>query len=374
MKQIWKAVRAAGIFCFLLLSGGSIYAQEPSSIFGIGYGNPETFAEFHGFINEVYFDFENDGERNDQGDSTFDQHYFYFNAIAKIRQNVTVFGEIEHEHGGETIALDRAFMDWRVLEERLNIRIGKFYAPFGIEIQDYQYPTRKSVSRPMMARNLVFNEWTEVGVEAYGRFGDPAFSVDYDVALVNGPNGTGILEVGTGDNPLTGGTGDARQTRDNNSSRTFIGRVSANMLEGLTVGFSHGGGRYTDTGVPGLDFGLTGVDAAYRKKGLDLRGEWVTRKVDLDPTGEMKSNSYYVQASYKMTFRKELLNYIEPVLRYDFLEPDEDLADDQRTRYAAGINYSPYPHFKFGAEWQKNSEEGVALDDNGFLIQAVVDF
>jgi hypothetical protein len=351
----------------------------------LGYGSPDTFAEFHGYLNLIYFDFEKDGDRNNRGDSSFDQHYFAFNSIAKIRHNVTAFGEIEYEHGGQEILIDRAYIDWGIYEEHLNFRLGKFYSPFGLELREYQYPLRKLVSRPMMARNLLFNEWTEVGVNMYGRLKIPnlAFSVDYDLAVVNGPSGSDsgdsdstpeILEVGTGANPSTGGTADARQSRDNNSNRTFIGRLSTYIPAGLGVGLSYGDGRYSDAGSPNLDFSLIGVDARLNVIGLDLRGEWVKRTIDLTTTSERESSSYYIQASYKKVLGKEWLNYIEPVARYDFLEPDDDAPSDQRKRISLGINYSPYPHFKFGAEWQMNSEEGTEMEDDGFLLHGVVDF
>ncbi|HEY4485836.1 MAG TPA: porin, partial [Nitrospiria bacterium] len=262
------------------------------------------------------------------------------------------------------------------------------------ELREYQYPVRKMSSRPMMARNLLFNEWTETGVNLYGRIGTPVASIDYDVAVVNGPNGDDggdtdsipeILEVGTGSNPNVGGTGDAKQNRDNNSDRTLIGRVSANFPM-TVVGVSYSKGRYADTGVVAddLNFSLMGLDANFRMKGLDIRGEWAARTADVDlavvtaPDDEMKSSSYYLQASYKVGFnRKGVSSYIEPVVRYDYLEPDDDVSDDERTRTTIGVNYSPYPHFKFMAEWQMNEgPDGAATEpkDDGFMVSATVDF
>jgi hypothetical protein len=386
MKRIQRSLPAAVILWFLAFGGISGYAQEPQmTVPELGYGSPDTFAEFHGYVNLLYFDFEKDADRNGRGDSSFDQHYFAFNALAKIRHNVMILGEIEYEHGGEEMVIDRAYIQWGIYEEYLNIRLGKFYAPFGLELREYQYPVRKLVSRPMMARNLLFNEWTEVGINLYGRLNIPnqPFSIDYDLALVNGPSGREsgdadsipeILEVGTGANPNTGGTADARQNRDNNSNRTLISRLSLNILGAMGVGVSYGGGRYSDAGSPNLDFSLIGVDVNFRMKGLDLRGEWVTRRIDLAPTTDRDSFSYYIQIAYKQGFGRAGLNYIEPVARYDFLEPDQDAANDQRQRISLGINYSPYPHFKFGAEWQMNNEEGPEQEDDGFLLQAVVDF
>src|SRR3990172_573844 len=367
MKSIWRNLAIGGMIWFLLGSNLG-YAQETTMTpYGILYGSPDTFAEFHGFVTLTYFDFEKDGLRTPDGHSTFDQHYFYFNAIAKVRENVTVLGEVEYEHGGEEIKVDRAFIDWRLHDEHLSLRLGKFYAPFGLELREYQYPVRKMTSRPLLARNLLFNEWTDTGVSAYGRVGTPEIAVTYDLAVVNGPNGDDdgddddvipeILEVGTGDNPNLGGGGDARQNRDNNNGRTVSGRIGVPVTHGphrVEVGVSYAGGRYSDTGTPELDFTLTGVDANFRMMGLDVRGEWVARNIEADPDNEIDSSSYYLQASYKMNFNQDGLNYIEPVVRYDYLEPDDDTDDDERTRVTLGLNYSPYPHFKLLTERQIN--------------------
>lgn len=366
--------------------------MAPGKVSGILYGSPETFAEFHGFMSVLYADFEEDGKiGGNNGDSTFDQHYFYFNAIAKVRQNVTVFGEVEYEHRGEELALDRAFIDWGLLGEHLSLRMGKFYSPFGLELREYQYPVRKMTSRPFMARNLLFNEWTETGLNVYGRVGNKKLSIEYDIAAVNGPNGDDpdgngipeILEVGTSANPNVGGTGNAKQNRDNNNSRTLIGRVSLNLPHGIVLGASYSEGRYSDQGVGEDKFTLMGVDANFRMEGLDVRGEWVSRKADIPaalvpavfPSDEMKSSSYYLQASYKMHLHKEGIEYIEPVVRYDYLEPNDEVSDDKRTRITLGMNYAPYPHFKFMAEWQINDQEASPdLKDNGFMLSATVDF
>ncbi|HEY4485716.1 MAG TPA: hypothetical protein VI702_05270, partial [Nitrospiria bacterium] len=177
--KLWKMSTS---LVMVLMLGGTAWGQmAPGKVSGILYGSPETFAEFHGFMSLLYSDFEKDGKTADanNGDSTFDQHYFYFNAIAKIRENVTVFGEVEYEHGGEELFLDRAFVDWGLHGDHLNLRLGKFYSPFGLELREYQYPVRKMSSRPMMARNLLFNEWTETGVNLYGRIGTPVASIDY---------------------------------------------------------------------------------------------------------------------------------------------------------------------------------------------------
>ncbi|MBI4356368.1 MAG: hypothetical protein HY559_00605 [Gammaproteobacteria bacterium] len=114
MKVFRKILRITLFFLSFFWGGNSwaVYewdgTPDPNVIPQLHYGSPETFAEFHGYLHVMYSDFEKDGEENDRGDSGFDQHYFVFNAIAQLRKNLTVFGEIEYEHGGEEIRVDRA--------------------------------------------------------------------------------------------------------------------------------------------------------------------------------------------------------------------------------------------------------------------------
>lgn len=375
----WKYV----CLCFLCFWVGTGWGAV---IPPLKYGSPETFAEFHGYLNLMYSDFGKNAERNNRGDSSFDQHYFVFNAIAQIRKNLTVFGEVEYEHGGEEIKVDRAYLSWNLLD-CLNFYLGKFYAPFGIELREYPYPIRKLITRPLMVRNLLFNEWVEVGLQAYGTLNLPKKStLNYEVAIVNGPSekeDSGdsdstleILETGTGTNPNIGGTVGALQNRDNNANRTVIGRLSAPVLgKEAVIGASFARGQYSNSGNPKLYFYLFGIDGYYQIYGFDFRGEWVKRNIDVTTTNNRTSTSYYLQASYRKLLDKKWLYFLEPAVRYDFLNPgDPTNPFGNRKRISMACHYAPYPHFKLGAEWQLNDEQHSEQKDNGFLLNAVADF
>src|SRR4029079_3967143 len=177
-------MKRVGLAVVVLLCSAVAQGQDKPDLYGIQYGSPDTFAEFHGFVNLEFYKFGDDV-------STFDLHNFYFNAIARVRKNVTAFGEVEYEHGfyGDppNWKLDRACIYWQVLPG-LAFRIGKFYSPFGLEIRNYQAPVRRLVSRPLFPDELVYDEWTEVGLGAYGVLGGRRLKVTYDVAVTNGPN------------------------------------------------------------------------------------------------------------------------------------------------------------------------------------------
>ena len=377
-----------GVFQSLIILSMSLSAfpvsAEPikgKGVPGIPYGNPETFAEFHGFVNLDYRDFEGDapGPR-EGGGKTFDQTDFYFNAIAKIRKNVTVFGEVEYKHGGKVVILDRAFIDWRI-RGGITLNLGKFYAPFGLEILEYQAPVRRLVSRPFMADDLLYDEWSEIGAKVSGDLPHLPLPLAYGLALVNGP--AGFRE-------------EDRMNRNNNNALFFIGRLTVTPHDATQLGFSYARGDYDDAAMKDLHF--YGLDAHFFWQGLDLRGEVVRRSGDdqtvvetavlpgatdgSPATTSRKStvipadaSGYYVQEAYRF-FEPFDLQYIEQVIRYDVRDPDKDTDNnDDRSRWALGLNLSPYQNFVMKVEYNWVDERhGGDLNNDAFLFQAVVDF
>ncbi|MFQ5780459.1 MAG: hypothetical protein ACE5HN_06690 [Nitrospiria bacterium] len=369
MKGIFRFITVC-LICFMTLPTA---AQEPvNGVPGIPYGNVETFAEFHGFINLDYRDFGRDAPDVKEGEGkTFDQTDFYFNAIAKIRENVTAFGEVEYKHGGEMVVVDRAFINWRIRND-LTLDLGKLYAPFGLEILEYQAPVRRLASRPFMVDDLLYDEWTEVGFRIAQGFPDLRFPVSYHLALVNGP--AGFRE-------------DDRQNRDNNGRPIFIGRITAKPHETVTLGVSYAGGEYDR--AEAKDIHLVGLDANLRREGFDLRGEYVRRSGDdqlndetTDPPNPLPipipadASGYYIQASYRFFFELPNLYYIEPVVRHDARDPNRDIDDNNdRSRWAIGLNTSPHPHFLFKIEYDFVRERhGGSIKNNAVLAEVVVDF
>ncbi len=338
-------------------------AQE--EIYGIKFGTAGTFAEFHGFVNVRYLDFQSEGfsSGGPSGTSTLDVHNLYIAALAKIHPRVSIFGEVEYEHAGigPEINVDRAFIDWRMVDQYLTLRIGSFNPPFGYELAEYVAPIRKFASRPFYVDEILFHEWVDVGIWGRGKLVTPAGGILYDLSILNGPNG------------LEGE--DSRQNRDNNSDRTILGRIALAPTIGEAysqVGFSYATGKFD--AAADKEFKIYGIDALIQIMGLDLRGEFAKRTGDDDGTIKADAKGFYLQASYKMLQGRNLINYIEPEIRYDKSDMVISDPDDEFSRVTVGINYSPYPHFLFKTEYQFISEDKADLDNNGFMISAVVDF
>ena len=151
---------------FLVFLPSISSAQE--EIYGLKFGTAGTFAEFHGFINSRYFDFERESSQGkDNGVSTHDVHNLYIAALAKVHPRVSIFGEVEYEHTGVptgSVAVDRAFIDWKTVDQYLTLRIGTFNPPIGYELAEYVAPVRKFESRPFFVDEILFHEWVDAGV------------------------------------------------------------------------------------------------------------------------------------------------------------------------------------------------------------------
>ncbi len=345
---------------FLVFLPSISSAQE--EIYGIKFGTTGTFAEFHGFINARYFDFERESSQGlSNGTSTYDVHNLYIAALAKVHPRVSIFGEVEYEHTGVptgSIAVDRAFIDWRAVDQYMTLRIGTFNPPIGYELAEYVAPVRRFESRPFFVDEILFHEWVDAGVWGRGEIKTPAAGIIYDLSVLNGPKG------------LTQGD---RQNRDNNSDRTILGRVAfaPNIGDvGYTeIGISYATGKFDTTAED--EFKIFDIDARFQMNGLDIRGEYADRSGDDQGTIDADASGYYLQTSYKMLQGRKYINYIEPKIRYDNSDTN---SGDEFSRVTVGVNYSPYPHFLFKTEYQFIDEDKTDLDNDGFMISAVVDF
>ena len=372
----WRPLAALAVAGALLASPGA--AQEPAgpasppldpapAVVEPGsllFGASDLTIDFHGFVNVEY-----DGRGAPLTPvPTFDVHNFFLASQVHIGQDVTIFGELEYEHGA-ILRADRVFIDW-TLHPALTLRAGRFDAPLSYERTHYFAPVRLLSSRPLTV-DIAFHEWSDTGLQAYGRLG--WFS--YSAALVNGP--LALTEAGI----------QITDVVDNNRNKALVARLNANPVPGLELGTAYGQGKYDDAGR--LGFQLLEVDARFRRGRLELWGEYDQRWGDdegctYDPatpatcsplfTGDHAAKKgFYVVAAWTAWQGAPLVNYLKPVLRYDQVEDLETHGGTRRV--TAGLNWSPRPHFMLRAEYQQRWQFGPdGLPGHGVMAAAVADF
>lgn len=301
--------------------------------------------------------------------------------------------EIEYELGGDEIDLEQAFIQWDLWEEeKLAMRLGKFYVPFGIERYYQNAPQNPLVDRPSPFIHVIPGTYSESGITLEGARvlnESPELIGEFEVALMNGLGAQ-----------LFDSAREARQNSDNNSNKLVSGRLGLSYDRWLELGVSGLGSKYDDENEDGY-YGLGG-DVRATWGGFFLRGEYVYMKiqnpdlVDANGTpcskvppvcpglvppltplgGTFNRYGWYAEATYShqpdfLTAVREL----EYVIRYDDLNEDDSISDllDAR-RVSLGLVVHPMDHFRLKFQYELTDEDSDEIENNAFLFQAAVDW
>lgn len=333
--------------------GGQESEEKP-----LRYGSLETFIEIHGFVDLEYTDAQRDGARN--GVSTFDNHHVNVFLNGQLRENLLIDIELEYEHAGEQIEVDRAEISWAIAKF-LQLEVGRFYQPFGIERNVWYGPKNRLVTRPLVMQQVIPGNFYADGIGVNGKLGKNGI-LGYEVALTNG----------LGRDAATNRRG-SRQTSDNNSSRAVGGRLALSPRKKLEFGTSYHTGKYDDDARLRISF--WGADAAWNAKGLELRGEYVQVSVE-SAGGDFDQSGFYVQAAYEWLLKKKNLRDVTLVVRYDYLDLDHRVEDRGDTEaFSLGLSVSPFERLRMKSEYQWIGERAApSRANNVVLLQWVVDF
>lgn len=374
--------------------------------------------EWHGRLEGRYI--QTGSTRNiDNNDlSTFEQSTFALWAGIDITKNIEVISELELEPAGgqeQDVRLDQARLTWDLIKlptsptlqpeyalpwgliEKgiLSFTFGKFYYPFGIERFSYSGPVNKLVDRPSPFRQIIPGTYSDVGAKVHGLV--PIYqevALRYEAALTNGLAG-----------PLRSPIREDRQNTDNNRNKQAGGRLGFSLADWVEIGSSFITGKYDSDSDEDMNF--IGADAhitydnvkllsSTTEEIFDLRGEYVfnhfNQATKVGP--DFSREGWYVQTAYKFEFHKPLLNYIEPVFRYDSL--DDDVAKFaslgkrfknpnfamrklkpvlEVNRYAFGIGWSPFKHFRIKGEYEISDEQDIPeVNNNAILYEMTIDW
>ncbi len=378
--------------------------------------------EWHGRLEGRYIQTGSTRNIDNNKLSTFEQSTFALWAGIDITKNIEVISELEFEPAGgeeQKIRLDQARLTWDLIKlptsstlrpeyavpwglvEKgiLSFTFGKFYYPFGIERFSYSGPVNKLVDRPSPFRQIIPGTYSDVGAKIHGIV--PIYqevALRYEAALTNGLAG-----------PLRSPIREDRQNTDNNRNKQVGGRLGLSLTDWLEIGSSAITGKYDSDNSQDMNF--IGADAriTYDKIKLlsstteeifDLRGEYVFNHVNQPPTKkrdlDFSRDGWYIQTAYKFEFHKPFLNYIELVFRYDSL--DDDVAKFASTftplgkytpnkamrkfkpvlevnRYAFGIGWSPFKHFRIKGEYEISDEQDIPeVNNNAILYEMTIDW
>ncbi len=295
----------------------------------------------------------------DNSDFFFDNHHFNLILIGDLVKDLFVAGEVEFEHAGDEIALEYAYFGYTGIKN-LRIMAGKFIVPFGRFNKDL-HPTiiNKMPDRPHGFSNILPQTYSDVGVWVTGTapLNMTGTRVVWDGYIVNG-----LMGDDGGD--IRDGRGNDRESRtgERDDNKAVGGRLGLELAkQGVDVGVSAYHGNFSNDAALDLNLTLIGADAAFRYRGLELRGEVV--HADQEATaGDLSKTGGYVQAAYFVTPKWE------PVVRYS-LRNFDGASDDMR-RLSFGLNYYVAAASSVRVAYHKNMEEtGFEVDNDAIVVQ-----
>ena len=314
--------------------------------------------EIHGFFEITSPVQGRDDESQQPSTHFFDENELTLWIGKRITRKLSFNSEVEIQEGLKKYVLETFALDYKVVDDFLVFRMGKFKYPFGIERLVEDGPLDKLVDRPLPSIRIIPGTYSDVGGMFYGavplRWNT---KLKYEIALTNGLEGPDPEDV--------------QQTWDNNSNKAVGGRIGYECLPGLEFGTSYSRGKYDEDNRLDIDF--AGADVQYKRGNLEVRGEYVLSRVEQDTAdgGDYRRDGYYLQTSYRYPFHVNYLRYLEGVARFDSVDPNQEITDgNEADRLAIGLNYSPMEHLELKFEHEIENEPGETIHGKTF-VQAI---
>jgi len=262
-----------------------------------------------------------------------DASHAVFWATGNPSDNVSFKTEVYYWQNNNQLALNQANLTWSVMGDKLGVDFGKFYFPFGIEARSRYATTNKLVTEPSAGNGVGIVGWADNGIDIHGMMKmNDQLSWSWSAAVSNGRAGTNLVT----------------QTTDaNNNNKTIGGRVEVMpMGDKLNVGGSVAYGAWDAAGDN--KYILAGGHAILDYvQNLDVRGEFYWQDVqNVAPTStnpDAKAMAFYAQGAYRYPIAG--MNYIEPVVRFGWMDPNTDVSNDSFSQIAVGVGFSPVEHF-----------------------------
>jgi len=271
--------------------------------------------------------------------------YFYGQLADKLGWRVSVDFSTT---AANPVTLRDAFI-WADYIPYNRVVLGQFLVPFTVEsTQTWEV---HMVNNSMVVNYVQIPTARDLGIMVNGKYetpvGDGKLGAGYDLAYVNG----------TGTN-----------NTDNNSEKDFVARLwTTPVINGLKVGGSMvlGKGRTSATDITEKTRNRYGLYAEYLPtnnilKGLRVKGEYIQDKRWVTTTSFKNrfahAYGWYATVWYKVDGLEgpfSVLNGVEPLVRYDFLDEAKEVKENDRNRTTVGVNYyfNKYSRLKLNYEF-----------------------
>jgi uncharacterized coiled-coil protein SlyX len=349
--------------------------------------DPSSFSSFDRFTIGGYGDIHanfNDGGSGDH----FDIHRLVLYLGYDFADWIQFHSETEIEHafvssgsGGE-LSLEQAYFDF-LLNEYVNVRVGRILTPVGIINRKHEPPSFYGVERPNFSKYIIPTTWSSDGI---GIFGSLLDELKYEAYVVAGLNGANFDST----NGIRGGRFKERPSFNDIAFTArldyfpFMQSESA-YLQTLRLGAStYAGGL--DNGNSGKDPNIDGdlqiyaTDFEYTIHDFDFRGELAYEKIggaaNFGANTASEIMGWYLEAGYHFwpdSFKTGKLQNSDAAVfvRFEDYDTQYDMpfgvaanpAGD-RQEWTMGVNFYPTPNLVLKADYQIRDDATTQHLDN----------
>ncbi len=288
--------------------------------------------------------------------------------------------EFELEEGVTETGLEYAQLDF-MASDNLVLSGGKFLVPFGV-FGPRLHPTwinRFATAPPIYGHHVssfgatpLMPVLSDIGVMARATFELGSTNLSFNAYVTQGPaleeHEDGAGNHGDGEIPELDFPG---SSSDNNTSKMFGGRIDLAFAPWVEVNVSGFTSTYDEENI--LDFAGFNVAGEFRHSGLELRGEYMQTRQQVETRDAFPAyvrQGFYAQGSYRR-------GMWEPVVRWTQVFNDE--LDGELTREGAwqlgiGLDYWFSPSIALMAGWEINRERGPDVQNDRIVAHVSFGF
>lgn len=230
------------------------------------------------------------------------------------------------------VRLFDAFLDFQI-SKQFKLKIGRFSVPGTVSASlspsgDLDLIERAAITMHWAGNNTLAGE-RSLGIQAYGDLADG--KLYYALMIANNGN--------LSDN-FTPSIKSASHEYQN-AGLYLWGRLEAKLIDGLRIGTFLGNGNDNESELKRTSYG---AHLFYLKNSINFKAEYIAGKNDISGIYKLKYNGMYFVIGYR-------IDKIEPVIRYDFVEPNNGNADEfgveKYNNISLGINYNYSKRVRF---------------------------
>jgi len=425
MKTKQFLCSSLAVLLLLGFGGNFLFAQEPDieDLMELSleellevksdYGYKESPIQLHAYMNTALWDFGGDclGKYANEGGSLagyplFISYSGYISVSAQITSQLFSEAEFELYKGqkGE-FKVTRLRQVWTP-SPRFRLTLGRDFPNIGIQDKIYYPPSqyRLIALTPYLYLSILrATGWWDSGIHISTNFPvGKGMKIMANMSVINGPGDKHQEEDYLLNHMRPNSDGymfeqfhaKGRQPWDNNKSKHIAARLAISPVKDLEIGGSYMFGKYDADNKYSADYAWGHL--LYGGKKLTIAAEYGQLTVDVDAanfmivstdsiwgndlSGTLKANkvtqySYYFSAGYKL-FENTIIEYFEPVFRYEFMDSwkEDKLDKGDRNLFWFGFRLSPIEHWAIKAAYGVQTEPYNKLDNNGLIIESVVDF